>query len=77
MNSKLKKRNILTSEYIASVTGQRGINLLNDYNKADEEERRDSLLQYPNEIMKTPELRKSKYYTNAGSSLTSQQLWLH
>ena len=27
----------------------------------------DSLLQYPNKIMKTPALRKSKYYINPGS----------
>ena len=27
----------------------------------------DSLLQYPNEIMKTSALRKSKYYINTGS----------
>ena len=38
--SKLKKANIVTSEYIAKVTGQRGINFLNDYDEADEEERR-------------------------------------
>ena len=38
--SELKKANIVSSEYIASVTGHRGTNFLNDYDKADEEERR-------------------------------------
>ena len=31
----------------------------------------------PNEIMKTPALRKSKYYILHWQFLTSQQLWLH
>ena len=31
----------------------------------------------PNEIMKTPALRKSKYYILYWQFLTSQQLWLH
>ena len=38
--SKLKKAKIVSSEYIANVTGHGGINFLNDYNEADEEERR-------------------------------------
>ena len=38
--SKLKKAKIVNSEYIANVTGHRGINFLNDYDEADEEERR-------------------------------------
>ena len=38
--SKLKKAKIVTSEYIANVTGHRGINFVKDYDKADEEERR-------------------------------------
>ena len=49
-NSKLKKakkkkhtqkktKNIVSSEYIANVTDHGGINFLNDYNEADEEER--------------------------------------
>ena len=37
--SKLKKAKIVNSEYIANVTGHRGINFLNDYDEADEEER--------------------------------------
>ena len=45
----------------------RSINLLSDYDEADEEERDDSLLQYPNEIMKIPALRRGKYYINIGS----------
>ena len=45
--SKLKKANIVSSEYIANVTGHRGVNFLKDYDEADEEER-----------MKTPALRK-------------------
>ena len=36
--SELKKANIVSSEYIASVTGHRGTNFLNDYDEADEEE---------------------------------------
>ena len=36
----LKKAKILSSEYIANVTGHRGINFLNDYDEADEEEGR-------------------------------------
>ena len=47
--------------YRQYVTGHRGINFLNDYDEADEEERDDSCCR-PNEIMKTPTLRKSKYY---------------
>ena len=37
---KLKKAKIVSSEYIANVTGHRGINFLNDYDEADEEELR-------------------------------------
>ena len=38
--SKLKKAKIVSSEYIANVTGHGGINFLNDYDEADEDERR-------------------------------------
>ena len=39
--SELKKANyIVSSEHIANVTGHRGINFLNDYDEADEEELR-------------------------------------
>ena len=38
--SKLKKVKIVNSEYIANITDHRGINFLNDYDEADEEERR-------------------------------------
>ena len=38
--SKLKKGKIVSSEHIANVTGYRGINFLNDHDKADEEKRR-------------------------------------
>ena len=38
--SKLKKAKIVSSERIANVTGQRGINFLNDYDESDEEKRR-------------------------------------
>ena len=38
--SKLRKAKIVSSEYIANVTGHRGINFLNDYDEADEDERR-------------------------------------
>ena len=37
---KLKKAKIVSSEHIANVTGQRGINFLNDYDEAYEEELR-------------------------------------
>ena len=37
---KLKKAKIVSSGYIANVTGHTGINFLNDYDKADEEELR-------------------------------------
>ena len=37
---KLKKAKIVSSEHIVSVTGYRGINFLNDYDEADEEELR-------------------------------------
>ena len=36
----MKKAKIVTSEHIASVTGHRGINFLNDYDEADGEELR-------------------------------------
>ena len=39
-NSQLKKAKIVSSEHIVSVTGHRGINFLNDYDEADEEELR-------------------------------------
>ena len=39
-DSKLKKAKIESSECISNVTGHRGINFLNDYDDADEEERR-------------------------------------
>ena len=38
--SQVKKAKIVSSEHILSVTGHRGINLLNDYDEADEEELR-------------------------------------
>ena len=38
--SKLKKAKIVSSEHIVSVTGHRGINFLNDYDEAYEEELR-------------------------------------
>ena len=63
---KLKKAKIVSSEHITNVTGHRGINFLNDYDEADEEELR-ALAVTINEIMKTPVLRKSKYYINTGS----------
>ena len=63
---KLKKAKIVSSEHIANVTGHRGINVLNDYDEADEEELR-ALAVAINEIMKTPVLRKSKYYISTGS----------
>ena len=52
----MKKAKIVSSEHIANVTGRRGVNILNDYDEADEEELR-WLLQ----------LRKSKYYIDTGS----------
>ena len=42
---KPKKANIVSSEHITNVTGHRGINFLNDYDEADEEELRYRLLQ--------------------------------
>ena len=36
----VKKAKIVISEHILSVTGHRGINFLNDYDEADEEELR-------------------------------------
>ena len=38
--SKLKEAKIVSSEHIVSVTGHRGINFLNDFDEADEEELR-------------------------------------
>ena len=37
---KLKKAKIVSSEHIANVTSHRGMNFLNDYDEADEEELR-------------------------------------
>ena len=37
---KLKKAKIVRSEHISHVKGNRGINFLNDYDEADEEEQR-------------------------------------
>ena len=37
---RLKKAKIVSSEHIANVTVHRGINFLNDYDEADEEELR-------------------------------------
>ena len=37
---KLKKAKIVSSEHIVNVTGHSGINFLNDYDEADEEELR-------------------------------------
>ena len=37
-NSQVKKAKIVSSEHIVSVTGHKGINFLNDYDEADEEE---------------------------------------
>ena len=63
----MKKANIVTSEYIANFTGHRGINFLNDYDESDEEERRWLSLAISKLMMKTPALKKSKYYINNGS----------
>ena len=64
--------NIVRS-HIAKVTGHRGENFLHNYDEADEESDNDSLSQYPNEIIETPALRKSKYRQFP----KSQELWLH
>ena len=53
---KLKKAKIVSSEHMANVTGRRGVNVLNDYDEADEEELR-WLLQST----------KIKYYIDTGS----------
>ena len=37
---KVKKAKIVSSEHIVNVTSRRGINFLNDYDEADEEELR-------------------------------------
>ena len=37
---KLRKAKIVSSEHIVNVTGHRGINFLNNYDEADEEELR-------------------------------------
>ena len=70
--SKLKKAMIVSS-------GHRGINFLNDYDEANEEERRWLSLanDRPNRLMKNPAPRKSKYYINTLQFPTSQQLWLY
>ena len=64
---------IIVRSHIAKVTGHRSENFLNNCNEADEESDNNSLLQYPNEIIKTPARRKSKYRQFP----TSQQLWPH
>ena len=53
------------------ATDHRSVIFLDDFDKADEEERRHSLLQYPNEITKIVEKRRYWQF------LTTQQLWLH
>ena len=60
MQEKQQTANIVRL-HIAKVTGHRSENFLQNYDEADEESDNDSLLQYPNEIIKTPALRKSKY----------------
>ena len=72
MQEKQQTANIVRS-HIAKVTSHRSENFLDNYNEADEESDNDSLLQYPNEIIKTPALRKTKYRQFP----TSQQLWPH
>ena len=65
---KLKKAKIVSSEHIANVTGHRGINFLNDSTTMKPTKKSyDDSCSRPNEIMKTPALRKSKYYINTGS----------
>ena len=60
-------------------SGHRGINFLNDYDEANEEERRWLSLanDRPNGIMKNSAPRKSKYYINTLQFPTSQRLWLY
>lgn len=57
---------------MSSITDRRSVNSLDDCDEADEKERRLLSLADPHEIMKTPVLRKSKYYQFP----ISQQLWL-
>ena len=59
--SNLKIAYIVRSN-IVKVTGRRSVISLDDYNEADEEQRQRLSLADPNEIMKTPALRKSKYW---------------
>ena len=47
---------------ISSITDRRSVNTLDDCDEADEKERRLLSLADPNEIMKTPAVRKSKYW---------------
>ena len=59
--SNLKIAYIVRSN-IVKVTGRRSVISLDDYNEADEEQRQRLSLADPNEIMKTPALRKIKYW---------------
>ena len=65
---KLKKRNIVCSDITKAATGHKGVNFLNDYDEADEEEQQWLSCNIQNEVM-----RKSKYWQFP----TSQQLWLN
>ena len=59
--SNLKIAYIVRSN-IVKVTGRRSVISLDHYNEADEEQRQRLSLADPNEIMKTPALRKGKYW---------------
>ena len=74
MQEKQQTANIVRS-HIAKVTGLRSVNFLNDYAWSRQKRATTTLFckKYPKEIIKTPALRKSKYWQFP----TSQQLWLH
>ena len=59
--SQLKKANIVRSD-ITKVTGHRSINFLDNYDEADEEERRRLSRAISKRNYETPALRKSKYW---------------
>ena len=72
VQEKQQTANVVRS-HIAKVTGHSSENFLHNYDQADEESDNDFLLPYPNEIIKTQGLRKSKYRQFP----KSQQLRLH
>ena len=66
--SKLKKRNIVCSDITKAARGHRGINFLNDYDEADEEEQRWLSCNIQMKLWEKANIGSFRHHKNCGST---------